>query len=402
MKSKSQRGVLRQEHGEQHRVTYAELFFDLVFVFAVTQLSHALLNHLSARGALEALVLFMAVWWAWMDTAWVTNWINPNRAPARLMMLALMLVGLVVSASLPTAFGDGAVAFAVAYAVFQCGRSAFVAVVLRGEDRALQRNFYRILAWNILTGAVWIGGALAGDGSRLGLWLLAIALDNFAPLIGFWTPFLGRSSTRDWDVEGGHMAERCGLFLIIALGESILVTGSTFAEMPWQWDNVAAFVVAFLGSVAMWWIYFDTGVERGSERIVKSRDPGKLARFTYTYVHQIIVIGVIICAVADELVLAHPGEPVHLSSGLVVIGGPMLYVLGNGIFKRPLLNHFPLSHLMGLVLLVLASMIAPFVSVLALAGTTTSILIVVAIWETIALQHLRRGIDSTVEPIKTD
>ncbi len=402
MKSATHRGVLRKGDGEQHRVTYAELFFDLVFVFAITQLSHALLNHLSPRGALEALVLFMAVWWAWIDTAWVTNWVDPNRAPARLMLLVLMLLGLVISASLPTAFGDGALVFALAYATFQCGRSAVVAWMLRGEHRTLQRNFYRILAWNVLTGAVWIAGALADDGARLWLWVLAMALDNFAPLVGFWTPFLGRSSTADWDVEGGHMAERCGLFLIIALGESILVTGSTFAEMPWQWDNVAAFVVAFLGSVAMWWIYFDTGVERGSERIVKSKNPGKLARFTYTYVHQIIVIGVIVCAVADELALAHPGEPVHLSSGLIVLGGPALYVLGNGIFKRPLLNHFPLSHLMGLVLLVLVSMVAPFVSVLVLASATTGVLVLVAIWETIALQHLRRGIDSDLEPVKAD
>ncbi len=402
MKRATHRGVLRQSDGEQHRVTYAELFFDLVFVFAVTQLSHTLLNHLSPRGALEALVLFMAVWWAWIDTAWVTNWLDPNRTPARLMLLGLMLVGLVISASLPSAFGDGALVFAVAYAVFQCGRSALVAWMLRGEDRSLQCNFYRILAWNVLTGAVWIGGALVGDGPRLGLWLLAMALDNFAPLIGFWTPFLGRSSTDDWDVEGGHMAERCGLFLIIALGESILVTGSTFAELPWQAENVAAFVAAFLGSVAMWWIYFDTGVERGAERIVKSEDPGKLARLTYTYVHQIIVIGVIVCAVADELALAHPTEPVRVASALVLIGGPALYVLGNGIFKRPLLNRFPLSHLMGLLLLVLVAMVAPFVSVLVLACATTTVLLVVAVWETFALQHLRRGIDSDMEPVKPD
>ena len=122
------------------------------------------------------------------------------------------------------------------------------------------------------------------------------------------SPGLGRSAVADWNVDGGHMAERCGLFIIIALGESLLVTGATFAELTWDGPTLAAFFSAVLGSILMWWIYFDTGAQRGEHRMVHTGDPGRTARSAYTYVHIVIVAGIIVCAVADELVLMHPGS----------------------------------------------------------------------------------------------
>lgn len=385
--SGTMRSILRETKGEHHRVTFAELFFDLVFVFAVTQLSHTLLHHLDPLGALQVVFLFLAVWWAWIDTAWVTNWIDPDKAPVRLMLLVLMLAGLVMSMSLPGAFGALGLAFACAYALLQCGRSAYMVYALRDEAPALRRNFQRMLSWHLLVGAIWIAGGLSGGSGRLALWAIALALENVAPSFGFYVPGLGKSRTTEWTVEGGHMAERCALFVIIALGESILVTGATFAELDWSVLNISAFLVAFLGTVAMWWIYFDTGAERGSARIANSDDPGRQARLAYTYLHMLIVAGIILCAVSDEVLLAHPSD-IPGAAAAAIVGGPALYLLGVGLFKWPLLRRFPLSHLVGLALLLLTCALIPFASALLLAASATIALFAVAVWENIALRKM--------------
>jgi low temperature requirement protein LtrA len=177
------------------------------------------------------------------------------------------------------------------------------------------------------------------------------------------------------------MAERCGLFVIIALGESILITGANFANLVWTPATVAAFVIAFAGSVAMWAVYFNIGAERSSRLIANSDDPGRIARNGYTYIHIVIVAGIIVVAVGDELVLHHPLGHTEWKSGLIILGGPALYLVGNLCFKRLSAPYFPLSHLVGLGLLALAAFAVPALSPLALAAVTTFILIVVAVWE---------------------
>ncbi|QRG07667.1 low temperature requirement protein A [Xanthobacter dioxanivorans] len=384
------RGSLLREaaaHGH-HRVTFVELFFDLVFVFAITQLSHHLLHDLSLTGLAQTLVLFVAVWWAWIDTAWVTNWLDPDRKPVRLALLVLMLVGLVLSATLPKAFHDGGLPFALAYATFQMGRSAFTIWAVARHDRAQATNFTRILSWQALASALWIAGAFLHDGARLGVWALAAVIDSIAAATGFFVPGLGASKAADWNVEGGHLSERCALFIIIALGESVLVTGATASGLAWTVTNFSAFVVAFVGTVAMWWIYFDTGSERASSRIAHAQESGHMARLGYTYVHQIIVLGIIGCALSDELILAHPGGEVSPAATAAIVGGPALYLLGCGLFKYPLLRRFPLSHLAGLVLLAPLAPFAGAFSPLGLAAAGTAALLVVAAWESLALRRI--------------
>src|SRR5215210_6113220 len=242
-------GLLRARDGGEQPVTPLELFFDLVFVFAITQLSHRLLDHLSIGSALGTLLLLVAVWRAWIDTTWVTNWFHPDRTPVRLLLVALMLVSLVMSIAIPGAFGERGLMFALAYVTIQAGRTAFVVLALE-RSSSLGRNFQRILAWFALPTVLWV---------------LALALEYAGPVAGFYTPGLGRSTTADWRVEGGHFAERCQLFVIIALGESILVTGTTFGESEVSAASVAAFGVAFLGSGALWWIYFARSAEAARE-----------------------------------------------------------------------------------------------------------------------------------------
>ena len=139
-------GLLREQTGHDHRVTPTELFFDLVYVFAVTQISHTLVEYLTLHGAVQALMLLLAVWWAWVYTAWFTNWFDPDQPTVRLVLLGLMLASLIVSASLPEAFGERGLLFAGAFVAMQVGRTAF-AVVALGRDHPLCPNFLRILAW---------------------------------------------------------------------------------------------------------------------------------------------------------------------------------------------------------------------------------------------------------------
>lgn len=371
------------------KVGMIELFFDLVFVFAVTQLSHSLLAHLSLAGALQATLLLVAVWWVWIFTSWVTNWLDPERTPVRIGLFVLMLAGLLLSVSIPKAFTERGLLFAGAYVFMQVGRTLFALWAVRTESRSLSRNFLRILVWMLFSGLFWIGGGLLEGPQRLACWTLALVIELISPSLFFWVPGLGRSTLADWNVEGNHMAERCGLFVIIALGESLLVTGATFAELPFSAEGLAAFLVAVLGSIALWWIYFDTGAERAHHRIAQASDPGRQARLAYTYLHVLIIAGVIVSAVADELVLVHPG---HASTAGIaaIIGGPLLYLLGNALFKWVTSERIlpPLSHLIGLALLLGLWPLAQsqVFSALVLGTLTTAVLLLVAAWETRALQ----------------
>jgi low temperature requirement protein LtrA len=381
--------VLRARGGHEHApVTAVELFFDLVFVFAVTQVSHSLLEHLSLAGALEALMLFLAVWWLWSFTAWATNWLDPEKIAVRLLLLALMLGSLLLSASIPEAFGEKGWMFGCAFAAMQIGRSLFVTAALRGHRPASYRSFVRLTIWFVLSGIFWVFGAFATGGERMASWAMALALEYVAPWLYFWVPGLGRSSTTDWDIEGAHLAERCGLFVIIALGESILVTGAGFADLEWNTATIAGFVVAFVGSVAMWWVYFDTGATRARRRIAISGDPGRQGRLAYTYIHLLIVAGIIVSAVADNIVLERPGEADAIDRTVILSGG-VIYLVGNALFKWVTNDRRapPLSHLAGLALLLALIPFSVPASALSLGAATTCVLVIVAAWESMALRR---------------
>jgi low temperature requirement protein LtrA len=367
------------------RVTYAELFFDLVFVFAVTQLSHFLLGHFSALGALQATLLFLAVWWVWVYTTWITNWLNPEKTPVRLLLFLLTLAGLVLSMSIPQAFEARGLWFALAYAAMQVGRTAFWLLVTPPARVAVRWNAIRILSWLSASAVFWILGGFAAGESRLELWGLALAIEYISPVARFWIPKYGASSVQDWYVEGSHMSERCAGFIIIALGESIVVSGATFADLAWSAENIAAFVSAFAASVAMWGIYFNRGAEAGSELISKSAESGRVARSAYTYLHMPIVAGIILSAVADEIVLTHPLGHTELKTVLTAIGGPLVFLVGTILFKLDIRGFLQLSHGVGIVALAVLGWFATALSPLMLSVLTTALLIVVAVWETVSL-----------------
>jgi low temperature requirement protein LtrA len=388
MAADNQRGALfRTSAPHQHsRVTYAELFFDLVFVFAVTQVSHTLLGRLTPLGLAQTTLLFLAVWWVWVYTSWITNWLNPELTPVRILLFALMLGGLVLSTSIPQAFESRGLWFAAAYAAMQVGKTVFLLISTPRWRPLARMSAIRITAWLSVSAIFWIAGGFAEGNWRLALWALALAIEYISPAVRFWIPKYGASEVADWVVEGGHMAERCAGFIIIALGESIVVTGATFADLAWTAGTVGAFLSAFVGALAMWWIYFHRGAEAGSEQISNASEPGRLARLAYTYLHMPIVAGIIVSAVADELVLKHPLGHSGPATVLSAIGGPLLFLIGTILFKHTIRGFLQLSHGAGIIALGVLACFAGDLSPLLLSILTTVIMIVVAAWESMSLK----------------
>jgi low temperature requirement protein LtrA len=294
-----------------------------------------------------------------------------------------MLVSLVMSAALPQAYGDRGLAVGVAYAVMQVGRSAFAVAGLRGE--ALQRNFQRILAWCVVSGTLAVLGGVAHGHARPLLWLGAVAVDFLGGVVAFYTPGLGRSRTTDWPVDGGHFAERCQAFLIIALGESIVVIGATLADLPSvATAQVVAFCAAFFGSVALWWLYFDRSAEAGAAVIAASADPGRLSRSAYHQIHPIMVAGIIVTAAADERVLSHPLASVDPSAALLVLGGPALFLAGHAAFKATVWRIVPWTRLAAIAVLGLLGLVAAGTNGVTLGVLTGVVVVAVAATDRLA------------------
>lgn len=368
------RGILRSDG----RVTNIELFFDLVFVFAVTQLSRTLVAHLSFDGAIQTAVLLAVVWQAWIYTTWFTTYVNPARQSVRLVLVATMLGSLIMAVAVPEAFGGRGMLFAATFVVMQVGRAIAAAVLLRAHE--LRMVFVRVTPWCLLSGVVMIVGAAVHGHARLGCWAAAIAIDLFGAAVGFYLPGLDRSATTDWAIEGGHFAERCQGFVLIALGESIVVTGSILAGGGHLSAHlVGAALAAFGGAVALWWIYFDRAAEDSATEIASSDDPGRLGRSAFHWIHPLIIAGIIVTAAADEVVLDEPDQRGHASTTWLVLGGVALFLIGHALFKQVVWHVWPWTRVGGLAAVVLLIPVAPHVSAIALGVATLIVLVCVAI-----------------------
>ncbi len=370
----------RREGAEPQRTTTVELFFDLVYVFAITQLSHLLLGHLSLVGASQAAFLLVVVWWAWIYTTWMTNWFDPNSPTVRTVLTGAMLASFLLAASLPKAFGATGLLFAGSYVALQVGRN-FAALSLLEQSHRLRDVYRRVLLWSIASGALWLAGAALDADHRLALWLPALGVDLLAPAAGYWLPGRGRANTSDYDIEGGHFTERCQLFILIALGESIVVAGGTAAEGGLTPTVVLSLVVAFLETVALWWLYFGTPAEQLRATVIASQEPGRLARDAYTYVHVLIVAGIVATAAAGKLLLAGPREAVHGAASVIVLGGPCTFLLGVALFQWMTTGGAKPERLLAVATLTALLPLSPYVSVLALTTAITILLTTLAVWE---------------------
>jgi low temperature requirement protein LtrA len=318
--------------GATQPTTTVELFFDLVYVFAVTQLSRQILDDLSIAGIARAAFLLLIVWWAWIYTTWMANWFDPASPAVRRVLTAVMLASLLMAAALPEAFGERGMLFAASYVALQVGRNAAAAWLLTRRHR-LRDVFERLVVWSAASGALWLAGAALDSDQRLMLWIPALALELAAPAAGYWLPRRGRAATTDYDIEGAHFAERCQLFIIIALGESIVVTGATASASGMTSTVVLCLVVAFVETAALWWLYFGATAEQARITLSSSDDPGRLARDAYTYLHLPIVAGIIATAVGTDLLIAEPHHALHGVGLAMMLGGPALFLLGESLFR---------------------------------------------------------------------
>jgi low temperature requirement protein LtrA len=393
-----QGGLLRAWNVGEQRVTPLELFFDLVFVFALTQLSHRLLEDLTVGSTLETLFLLLAVWWAWIRMTWFTSWFDSDRLPVRLMLIAAMLASLVMSVAIPEAFDERGLMFALAFVAIQVGRTGFMLVAVRrslGKSHPLSRNVQRVLTWILVSGVLWIIGGLLDAEARYALWVLALAVDYSGPTVGFYIPGLGRSRTAEWTIEGGTFAERCQLFVIIALGDSILVTGMAFGEIEASALTVSAFVVAFLNGVALWWIYFDIAEGLARMIISSSEDRGRAALSAYTYFHIPMITGIIAIAAADKLTVDHPADRATAALVALTIGGTALFLAGHALFKWVIFGVLSWPGVDAIATLIALVPVGFVVPALALGVAVVLIVLALAVWDTLAYRggvHLHREV----------
>ncbi len=375
---------LRAQPGENVELSssFIELFFDLVFVLAVTQLSHYLLDHLDLRGVVQMAFLLMVLWWAWIYTTWTTNWMDPDLPLVRLMLMASMLAGLLMAVAVPDAFGDRAMLFAGAYVALQLIVNGFK-LVATPEGHEFQTIFARIFIWYVWVSALWIAGALAGGDALYVIWAIALAADYAGPYYRYWNPWHGNAATTEWRITPSHFVERFQLFVIIALGESVVVTGAAAAGVGLGTEALLALVGAFVFTATMWWLYFDEVAVYALRHMNRAEDPGRLGRDAYTYGHIPIVAGIIVSAVGDKLVIENPTSQLSGPELLVVFGGPILYLIGHAVFRWVMIHSVSLKRVTAMTALAGFAAVSWFAGFRAdvCAAIATAVLVLLAIWE---------------------
>jgi low temperature requirement protein LtrA len=383
----TRRASIRRTAATQRRATTLELFYDLVFVFAITQVSHLLLEHLTWEGAGQATLVLLVVWWSWNYTTWVTNELDPESIVVRLLVIALMLASLLMAIAIPEAFGGRALLFVGSYVAIQVGRHTFLTFAAAERGTLERQRAGRILAWFVAAGALWIAGGLADGSTRTVLWLAALALDYGAPLVTFWLPWRPRLTPEAWEVGTEHFAERFQLFIIIALGESIVITGATTGDLELTAARVAAFALAFLATAALWWIYFSVVATIAQRRLEEAENRTLLARDAYTYLHAMIVAGILLSAVGDELVIAHPTGELTDAQLAAVVCGPALYLLAHVALRLRITRKISGRRLAGALACLAVGAIGTAAPALVVAGLLVGVLVAVIAADHVAVSR---------------
>jgi low temperature requirement protein LtrA len=368
-------------------VTPIELFFDLVYVFAISQLSVHLIGDVSLRGMAETLVLALAAMYAWFMTVWTSNWLDVERRQVQLMLLGLTFASLLMSTSVTTAFGvsfrpwlgDRAGLFVIGYLAIQLGRTAFAVVAFRGHR--LHDHFSNALVWELATGLLWIVGIFADGDSRLAIWAVAVLATYGGVISGH--PLPGRSSpfSTDSQIYAEHLLERFRLFFLIALGETVLTIGNAFANVPLGTERVIAVTAAFAGTVSLWWCYFHRAERVGKAAVEGSGNASRLVAIgNYTLIA--MVIGIVAIAVGDELALVDPTADPSASAAALIFGGPAIFLLAQLVFIRQATGAISTARIVACaVLAVLALLTAPL-SLLVAVIASSLVLAAVAVADT--------------------
>jgi low temperature requirement protein LtrA len=374
---------------ETRAVAPLELFFDLVYVFAVSQLAHPLVEHFDVRTGLQTLVLALAVIYAWYMTAWLSNWLSPDHRPVQALLLIIMLGSLLMSSAIGEAFGDRVWLFVGPYVAIQLGRAAFAIVTFpTGSNQRV--HFVNVLAWEGAIAVLWILGALMHGDARLALWGITMVVTYAG--VAFYHPVPGRPShlaapigpdaggARS-DLSPQHLLERLRLFFLIALGETLLTAGSAFAAEPVALGSVAALVTAFVASAALFYCYFQRAEGEGRRASETSADPSGVAALG-TQVITLFVLALIAIAVAEEFSIAHPGDEPSVGYLLLAFGGPVLFLLGQLFFLLRVGADGLRARVVGVGALVVLAVATSVTTLLVAAIAATAVLVAVALSDT--------------------
>jgi low temperature requirement protein LtrA len=356
----------------EERVTPLELFFDLVFVLSFTQVTLKMADNPGWENLGEGLLILAAVWWAWCAYSWLTNSIDPDENLNRVCMFAAMGGMLVVSLSIPDAFGDRGVLFGCAYFFV---RAMQLVLYVRNTPGAAQggdlQAILRLAPGFLLGSALLILAGLLDDGGRASVWILAILIDWSTPLL---------FGTEEFHLDPAHFAERHGLIVMIALGESILAVGAA-AGFTLSTGQVFAALFSIAAVAALWWAYFDV-VAIVAERRLSEAPPGEqapLARDAYSYLHFPLIAGIVLLALGLKETLALTGESLETVPALALCGGPAIYLLGQIAFRERVLGTFsPHRALAAAALLALIPLALGADALVALAAVATLLAILIA------------------------
>jgi low temperature requirement protein LtrA len=305
---------------DDHRVTPLELFFDLVFVFAFTQVTALMADHTTWEGLGQGMLVLAAVWFAWAAYSWLTNEVDAEAIESRLTVFTVMAAMLIAAMAIPGAFGGNALAFAIAYLIVRVSHIALFAQASRhvGAREAILR-----LAPTAIGGASLLVLAAAFDGlAQAGLWCLALLIDYGGPYA---------FGVEGYSVSPGHFAERFGLIVIIALGESIVAVGAGATGLPLDAPIIIAAVAGVVIAAGLWWTYFDVVAWLTQRRLTEARglERNKMGRDVYSYLHLPMIAGIVLLALGIKKVLGHTGAPLDIVPAVALCGGVALYLLAH-------------------------------------------------------------------------
>ena len=369
---------------EEERVTALELFFDLVFVLALTQCTALMAADPTWQGLVRGLLVLAVLWWSWVGYAWLTSVVDPEEGVVRLAMFAAMAAGLVAALSVPDAFGDDALAFACAYGIVRAAHIWLFTIASR--DEADFRRSVTGLGTSTTLGVGLLVAASASDGLLQGaLWALALLLDVGGPLL-FWS--------EGWRLMPAHFAERHGLILIIALGESIVAIGiGSHAVVDGSVVLAATLGVAI--AAALWWLYFDVFAWLASRRLSQAapgREQNELARDAYSLLHFPLVAGIVLAALGLKTTLAHVGDPLHGVPAAALVGGLGLHLLGHVGLRWRLVRSVSRQRLVGALALLALFPVAVELPALATLALAFAVLCAVIVYEVIRFGATRERV----------
>jgi low temperature requirement protein LtrA len=366
------------------RVTPLELFFDLVFVLAITQCTALMAHTPTWLGLAKGLIVLAILWWSWVGYAWLTSVVDPEEGAVRLVMFGAMAGLLVAALCVPHAFGSSAVLFAGAYGVVRAAHIALFVVASR-EDAALRHSVIGLAGSTALGVALLVLGAVVGGVAQIGLWTLAVVLDMVGPFL---------FGADGWKLVPGHFAERHGLIVIIALGESIVALG-VGAQAAIDLGIVVAAVLGVVVAGALWWLYFDVVsyvAERRLAQAAPGREQNEMARDSYSYLHFLMVAGIVLVALGMKQTLAQVEDPLKLVPAAAMLGGTALYLLAHVAFRLRnvhTLNPRRLACALLLLALVPAGVALPSLATL---GLLAAVLVALIAYETVRYAEARERI----------